>query len=274
MNFWVRLCSSILLVILTAFTVSSGKEVLLLTLLFISTIGYWEFTRATKVNLSGKLVNAIQVMGILGIIGYYLAIFLGNQILAVSMFVFTLTATMFVYVMKFPKYHAKQVMNSYFGYIYAPVMLSFVYLTRSLEQGMYIVWLIFISSWISDTFAYCVGMLIGKHKLAPELSPKKSIEGSLGGIFASTLVGGLYAYFMVSKHIELEGVVWIFAIIGGIGSMVSQIGDLVASGIKRNFEIKDYGHCIPGHGGIMDRFDSVIFVAPMIYFLAMFFTSL
>jgi phosphatidate cytidylyltransferase len=117
-------------------------------------------------------------------------------------------------------------------------------------------------------------MLMGKHKLAPKLSPKKSIEGSIGGVVASTLVGGLYAYFIVSKFIDLKGAVWIFALIGGIGSIVSQVGDLVASGIKRNFEIKDYGNCIPGHGGIMDRFDSVIFVAPMIYFLAVFFTKL
>jgi len=274
MNFWIRLFSSIILVILTAITVSLGKEVLIASLLLISVIGYWEFTRATKVNGSKKLVNFIQVVGIFGVVGYYISLYLNNQILVAFLFILTLTAILSVYVVKFPKYHANQIVNSYFGLIYVPVMLSFVYLTRSLEQGIYIVWLIFISSWISDTFAYCVGMLIGKHKLAPNLSPKKSIEGSVGGVIASTVVGGLYAYFIVSKHIDLPGVVWMFALIGGIGSIVSQVGDLVASGIKRNFDIKDYGHCIPGHGGIMDRFDSVILVAPMIYFLAVFFTNL
>ena len=113
-------------------------------------------------------------------------------------------------------------------------------------------------------------MMLGKHKLAPKLSPKKSVEGSIGGILASAILGGVYGYF-VGPMIEMEGVVLIFSAICGIGSMVSQTGDLVASGIKRNYDVKDYGNCIPGHGGIMDRFDSVIFVAPMIYFLSIFF---
>ena len=132
---------------------------------------------------------------------------------------------------------------------------------------MYFVWVIFISSWISDTCAYCVGMLFGKHKLAPILSPKKSIEGSLGGIIGSAIVGALFGYFIVEQVITEQQVTWVFALIGGIGSIVSQIGDLAASAIKRNYDIKDYGKLIPGHGGIMDRFDSVLVTAPMIYFL-------
>ena len=127
--------------------------------------------------------------------------------------------------------------------------------------------MIFISSWISDTCAYCVGVLVGKHKLAPSLSPKKSVEGSLGGIAGSVIVGALFGFFIVEKVITDQQVTWIFALIGGIGSVVSQIGDLAASAIKRNYEIKDYGNLIPGHGGIMDRFDSIIVTAPMIYFL-------
>ena len=274
MNFLIRLISSIVLVILAALAISFGGKVLIVSLILISTIGYWEFTQAIKVNSSKKMANPLQVIGVLGILGYYISIILNNQKLTIAMILFTLIATMFIYVTKFPKYHTNQVMGSYFGYIYVSVLLSFVFLTRSLEQGFYIVWLIFISSWISDTFAYCVGMLFGKHKLAPKLSPKKSIEGAIGGVVGSTIVGGLYAFFIVSRFIDLEGAVWIFALIGGIGSMVSQVGDLAASGIKRNFEIKDYGNCIPGHGGIMDRFDSMLFVAPMIYFLAVFFLKL
>ena len=102
---------------------------------------------------------------------------------------------------KFPKYHANQIMSTYFAFIYAPVLFSFVYLTRELEYGMYFVWVIFISSWISDTCAYCVGMLFGKHKLAPVLSPKKSIEGSIGGVVGSAIVGALFGYFIVEQVI-------------------------------------------------------------------------
>jgi len=174
---------------------------------------------------------------------------------------------LFLYVFRFPRIHATQVMAVFFSLVYAPVMFSFVYLTRNLEYGIYFVWVIFISSWISDTFAYIVGMLLGKHPLAPVLSPKKSVEGSIGGIIGSVVCGGLFGFILAENVIGGQNVTWVFALIGGIGSIISQIGDLAASAIKRNYEIKDYGKLIPGHGGIMDRFDSVIVTAPMIYFL-------
>ena len=116
---------------------------------------------------------------------------LKNYQLMIMIAVMALVILLMVYVFKFPKYHANQIMSTYFAFIYAPVLFSFVYLTRELEYGVYFVWVIFMSSWISDTCAYCVGMLFGKHKLAPVLSPKKSIEGSIGGIVGSALVGAV-----------------------------------------------------------------------------------
>ncbi len=272
MNFWIRLASSIVLVILMGIVVTLGKEPLLITTLIFSLIGYVELTKSIKINKEHKKSSSLQVIGILGIFAYYVAIYYAAYAYAIFALIMTLILTMGVYVVRFPKYHSAQIMGSFFCFIYSPVMLSFLYLTRELDQGMYIVWLIFISSWISDTFAYIVGMLFGSHRLAPNLSPKKSVEGAVGGMAASALFGALYAWFIVSKVIDMNGIVWIFAMIGGIGSIVSQIGDLFASGVKRNYEIKDYGKCIPGHGGIMDRFDSLIFVAPIIFFLAVLFT--
>ncbi len=107
--------------------------------------------------------------------------------------------------------------------------------------------------------------------MTPKLSPKKSIEGAIGGVVGSALAGVLFGYFIVERVVPDQQITWVFAVIGGIGAMISQIGDLAASAIKRNHNIKDYGHLIPGHGGIMDRFDSVIFTAPMIYGLALLF---
>ena len=185
---------------------------------------------------------------------------------AVMVILLAMIAMMSVYVFGFPKYHANQVMNAYFALIYAPVMLSFVFLTRQLEDGIYLVWMIFISSWISDTFAYLTGVMIGRHKLAPVLSPKKSIEGSVGGIVGAALFGALFGAYLDST-LGQEQYVMILAVVGGVGSIISQVGDLAASAVKRNHEIKDYGKLIPGHGGIMDRFDSVIFTAPITYFL-------
>jgi phosphatidate cytidylyltransferase len=162
-------------------------------------------------------------------------------------------------------------MSTVFGVLYIPVMLSFIYLTRMYTDGNYLVWLIFISSWICDTCAYCVGMLIGKHKLAPKLSPKKSIEGAIGGAVGSALAGALYGYVLTQIRSLDFVIIGIFVCIGGIGAIASQIGDLTASALKRNHNIKDFGNLIPGHGGVLDRFDSVIVTAPMIYILAVLF---
>ena len=130
-------------------------------------------------------------------------------------------------------------------------------------------WLVFMSSWVCDTCAYVVGMLLGKHKLTPKLSPKKSVEGAIGGVAGSALAGGLFGWLYVACTDSGYGVIAVFTIICLVGSVVSQCGDLTASAIKRNYEVKDYGKLIPGHGGILDRFDSVIFTAPMVFFLVM-----
>ena len=160
-------------------------------------------------------------------------------------------------------------MAAFFGVFYVAVMLSYIYQTRLLPGGVFTVWLVFVCSWGCDTCAYCVGMLIGKHKMAPILSPKKSIEGGIGGIVGAALIGVLYA--LAINHWGNAGAeITQYAIIGAAGGAISQIGDLAASAIKRYHNIKDYGKLIPGHGGILDRFDSVIFTAPIIFYLALF----
>ena len=182
--------------------------------------------------------------------------------------ILVLMLAMAVYVFAYPKFVAGQVMTVFFGVIYVAVMLSFVYQTRCLPDGMVMVWLIFLSSWGCDTCAYCVGMLIGKHKMAPILSPKKSVEGGVGGVVGAALLGAIFAACM--NHFACADVSpMLCAVICGVGGAISQIGDLSASAIKRNHEIKDYGKLIPGHGGILDRFDSVIFTAPIIYYLTL-----
>ena len=104
--------------------------------------------------------------------------------------------------------------------------------------------------------------------MSPVLSPKKSVEGAIGGLAGTFLLTLLYGY-LCSAQMEMTNIqIWILASISVIGGMISMIGDLAASAIKRNYEVKDYGTLIPGHGGILDRFDSVIFTAPVIYYLA------
>ena len=103
--------------------------------------------------------------------------------------------------------------------------------------------------------------------MAPHLSPKKSVEGAIGGILGSALLTSLYAY-LFRNIMQISGrEILLFGVFAGIGAVISMIGDLAASAIKRNYDIKDYGRLIPGHGGILDRFDSVIITAPIIFYL-------
>ena len=176
---------------------------------------------------------------------------------------------MCIYVFAYPKYRSEHVMLAFLGLFYVTYMLSFVYKTRMLpENGQFLVWWVFLCSWGSDTCAYCVGMLIGKHKMAPVRSPKKSIEGGIGGVVCAGLLSALYALAINHFFLGVELGLMQCAIIGAAGSVISQVGDLAASAIKRNHNVKDYGKLIPGHGGILDRFDSMIFTAPVIYYLA------
>lgn len=268
--FMTRLFSSIVLVVLALTTILAGGYVLAAVLLFLAFTAYRELMKACKLGAEGKKLNGLEWIGYGGIGVYYLfMVFVENKIFLLLVLITILVSFMFLYVFTFPKYRAEQIMCAFFCVAYAPVMLSFIYLVRTLPYGIYTVWMIFISSWICDSCAYVVGMLTGRHKLAPVLSPKKSIEGAIGGVAGSAIVGAVYAYFIVEPVIQEQKVTWIFVLISALGAVISQVGDLAASAVKRNHDIKDYGKLIPGHGGVMDRFDSVIFTAPMIYFLAL-----
>ena len=255
--FKTRLISGIVLVLIALLTICTGNIVLFMTLLAVSLIGTQELYKAMKVR--EEHFTLLEIAGYIGIIGYYLCLLLAPEYQLMEL-IGALVLLMFVYVFTFPKYHAEQIMAAMFGIIYVGVMLSFIYQTRCLDGGAYHVWLIFISSWGCDTCAYWVGIMMGKHKMTPELSPKKTKEGAVGGVLGAALLGAIYGA-------ATGGTVWVYALICAVGGMISMIGDLSASAIKRNQGIKDYGDLIPGHGGILDRFDSVIFTAPNIYFL-------
>ena len=139
-------------------------------------------------------------------------------------------------------------------------LTSLIYVRDFENTGKYIYILIFLGAWITDIFAYFTGMLLGKHKLIPDVSPKKTIEGSIGGIFFCALS---YVVFGIMTDILFGTDANLFLLlIGGIViSVISQVGDLIMSVIKRHYGIKDYGKLFPGHGGILDRFDSILSVS-------------
>lgn len=260
-SFLTRTVSGAVLLAIILATGFAGGSVLFGFTLAISLVGYWEFLRVF--HLEKKLPG---ILGMCFVILYYITVYCGVALVGTGPMVLIafLMSLLAVYVFTFPKYKTEEIMAALFGFLYVAVMLSFLYQTRTMpvegKETSVVYWLIFICSWGCDTFAYLTGMLLGKHRLAPVLSPKKSVEGAIGGVVGSAVLGYVYGIFFSTKPMA-------FAILCAVGAVVSQVGDLAASAVKRNHDIKDYGHLIPGHGGILDRFDSVIFTAPMIYFL-------
>ncbi len=149
------------------------------------------------------------------------------------------------------------------------ISLGFHYLENmlKLKYGMGMLFFVLIAAFVTDSGAYFIGRAFGKHKLAPNLSPKKTIEGSVGGILCSVIAIFVYKYVMqcVYSGIELNSVNIIINVV--TAAVAGEIGDLSASLVKRELGIKDYGKIMPGHGGVLDRFDSILFVAPTVYFL-------
>ena len=264
--FRTRLISGIVLIAAAIVTILMGGPVLLITLLILSLIGMFECSRALKEETGNT--GAVGVAAYAGMVIYYLLLGLRAGEFALAAVLITLILCMSVYVFTWPRYNSRQVMSCLFSFLYTGVMLSHIYLTRILPGGKYTVWLIFICSWGSDTFAYCAGMLLGKHKMSPKLSPKKSVEGAVGGVLGAALLGAVYALVFGTKIAPGSMLPGRLALICAAGALLSMVGDLAASAIKREHGIKDYGRLIPGHGGILDRFDSVIFVSPVIWILA------
>ena len=164
-----------------------------------------------------------------------------------------------------------QIAWGFFGALAVPyLMLSLVRIFQmnfmpirdtELHIGQFLVLLPLLAAWGADTCALFAGMLFGKHKLAPVVSPKKTVEGAVGGVVGGAVLV-LLAAVLMNVFLDLDMPLWSAAVLGGAGAMIGEIGDLSFSIIKRQTGIKDYGHIFPGHGGVLDRFDSVLFVAP------------
>ena len=153
---------------------------------------------------------------------------------------------------------------------YVTVSFTSMSLTRYMQNGVYIFALVFVAAWMCDVFAYFTGRFFGKHKLAPHLSPKKTVEGSIGGIIFAVLGCMLYG-LIVDLATDLHARYLVLACLGLSLSVISQIGDLWASLIKREHGIKDYSQMLPGHGGVMDRFDSILAISTVLMAVCMVF---
>ena len=247
-----RVISAVVLLPILIFILIKGGIYLALLTLIASLIGIHEFCNALKENSSKYTKYILMLLTIFQI----LAIYYGKTNLTIS-FMFMILFIQGLRVV-FEKIKPFEAGLSLFTFFYVSVSLSYIYLLSNIYPKFF--WYIFIISMVTDTFAYFCGYLFGKHKLSP-ISPKKTIEGAVGGIIFCTIACFIYAYFM---HKEIISIIIPFAI---FGSIVSQIGDIFASAFKRQMDIKDYGNLIPGHGGIIDRTDSIIFTASYVYII-------
>ena len=159
----------------------------------------------------------------------------------------------------------KDIAYTFFGMAYVIGCISFIALLRGLDNGRILVWYAIIAAWGTDTFAYLIGKKFGKHKLS-KISPKKSIEGAIAGTVGATVIAIIYT--VVMNNIYSLGYSYLLVAVATIGlSIIGQIGDFAASSIKRYVDVKDYSNLIPGHGGMLDRIDSLMFLTPFAYIL-------
>ncbi|MBP5223971.1 MAG: phosphatidate cytidylyltransferase [Lachnospiraceae bacterium] len=229
-------------------------------------IGLWEFLRVFGIHRHPAGVPAY-----IGAVLYLSALGFGKTALLAPAVILTVLLTAAVYVFFFQKTDSVKTMAAFFGFFYTAVLLSYLYRIRTGEDGLLLLGMTFIAAWGTDIFAYLTGILFGKHKMAPVLSPKKSWEGAAGGLAGAALLGALFGYLLRTHFSGFASPVLASALICLLGGLISMVGDLTASAFKRNHGVKDYSRLFPGHGGVLDRFDSVILIAPLVYYLAALF---
>ena len=261
-NFLIRLRSSVIIVVLAGAVLWCGGLVLFLATAVVSLIGLYEMFGAFELRRT-----TIAAAGFMSAVLYLEAVWLGwDSWLFFALFL-GFMLIMGTYVFTYPSYTAVQAAEAVFSVLYVPVMLSFIYRIDSLTGSIACTVLAFLPAWGSDVGAYCVGILIGKTKMTPVLSPHKTVEGSVGAVIFAAGLGALYGYLFRDALTVFDRPWLSVMILCAVGSILAQLGDLIASAIKRSQGIKDYGTLIPGHGGIMDRFDSVTVTAPTVYYL-------
>jgi len=260
-----RIITALIGIPVLLFIIISGGWVLRFTIIAIVIIGFYEFCNAVS-----KQYNPMRPLGFASVVMIANGSLYAHEPFEVFLAVLIIFV-LIVVVITYPKHTIVDASITVFGVLYLGFLFPFVSLVREMAMGEFFVWLIFISAWGTDTFAYFTGYFLGKNKLAPVLSPKKTIEGAIGGIIGAALLG--FAYTWVYGTYYNTGIMpylWGVPLIVAVGSVVAQFGDLSASTIKRYLDVKDFGHILPGHGGILDRFDSVLFTAPFIY-IALYF---
>ena len=253
-----RIITGCLIGILVIILIFSSVAVFNIAYIAASAVIMFELLHAGKTDISAYVVN------ILFTLLYVLSHIYMPQSQTYILPVYLLTIFT-VHIFRYSNFSVNKLFYSVFTFVYVNMLLSYLAdIKYFVNYGSYMLLMFVVTVVFSDSGAYFIGVTIGKHKLCPKISPKKTIEGSMGAFLGAIVSAIVMAIIYNSINIPVS---YVWSIVYGIVcGGVSQIGDLLASSIKRYFEIKDYGDLLPGHGGIMDRLDSVILVAPVFYF--------
>ncbi len=257
-----RVISAAIMIPIVLVLVITGGLVFKIGLTIIMAIALHEYISAFKNNTS-KAIDFILFLGYL--LNIYV-IFGDKRDLIMPVTFLIVLMSMAVPIFS-RKYNIFSSAITIMGYIYVVDFFTMLVLIRGHENGNWLIWLVFIIAWFCDTSAYYFGRFLGKRKLCPEVSPKKTIAGSLGGVLGSIVGVIIWGYFVKNVSISWYQLI----LLGALGSIAAQLGDLTASLLKRNVGIKDFGKIMPGHGGILDRFDSILFVIPIVYYYIVLF---
>ena len=235
-----------------------------LVIITLSMLGIYEYNGAFK-KAGYKPISWIGYIGCLAIFAFSEIITSENRLLILKIALPLLIISFFgCVILTKLKRTIVDVAITVFGLLYIPFMFSFLKLILLMDTGRVLILYVFAAAFASDTFAFLVGSKFGKNKLCPEISPKKTIEGSIGGVV------GVVIFFLIitiigNTYFEMSYNIIYMVVAGIVAGMAGQLGDLSASAIKRYCNVKDFGNIIPGHGGILDRLDSLLFVAPIMY---------
>ena len=239
----------------------------------IAVVSVWEFLRCTGLDKKYFVSIPLMIAGVVFPILARVMIDAREEFVRISILTALVMAIYLfaVIVFSYGKINIANLALCYMTCFYIVGANSAIIILRDMEGvGRFLFLIPFVFGWVTDTFAYFTGRLFGKHKLIPAVSPKKTVEGAIGGVIFCALATVLYG-FIIHKGFHVEPNYPVLILLGLVISVVSQIGDLMLSAIKRDFGIKDYGKILPGHGGLLDRFDSSMAVTVLVTVIATYF---
>lgn len=267
-----RIITALIGIPFAVFIINYGQWLFALTILILASVAWFEYVRMLKNNT----IQVASILGLMGIVLLNVCAWLGN----LQEFVFMLFISFLCIAVKsifgHNTFHLNNAVYTLFGMLYIGVCFAHLILLRftdaslikatplgDISLGAVYLWLAFIGTWASDTFAYFVGCALGRRKLCPLISPAKTVEGFLGGLAGCIIcVAAIGYYFGIN--------LWHNIAIGLLVGVAAPCGDLFESLIKRFVHKKDSGNFFPGHGGVLDRFDSIMFAVPVVYYYVNF----